>query len=96
MLSFVQRKIPENLVRKYGKHLNVGVYLKTPGHAVWGVYYCAYIVGWNKCRFGRGWAQFVHGNSLSLVDIYVLELANHAQTGADLVKGMGTRSGGGT
>ncbi|XP_074351556.1 B3 domain-containing transcription factor VRN1-like [Apium graveolens] len=53
--------IPKKFVRKYGKYLNVRVYLKTPGHAVWDV---DLVRDADKMWLQNGWAEFSRFYSL--------------------------------
>ncbi|KAK1394007.1 hypothetical protein POM88_013063 [Heracleum sosnowskyi] len=53
--------IPKKFVRKYGKHLNDRVYLKTPGHAVWEV---DLVQDGYKVWLQNGWPEFARFYSL--------------------------------
>lgn len=53
--------IPQKFVRKYGKHLKVGVYLKAPGHAAWDV---DLVQDGNKVCLQNGWPEFARFYSL--------------------------------
>ncbi|KAL8091889.1 hypothetical protein AgCh_034235 [Apium graveolens] len=68
--------IPEKFVRKYGKHLNVRVYLKAPGRAVWDV---DLVRDGNNVWLQNGWPEFARFYSLCFGHFLIFKYRESSQ-----------------
>lgn len=76
IINFVIQMIPKKFVRKYGKHLNVRVYLKTPRHAVWDV---DLVRDGNKVWLQNGWPEFARFYSLCFGHFLIFKYRENSQ-----------------